>query len=386
MPSTAIRCPTCGHSQGEPVIVEKRSAIGTNRRRDLLLVGGVVVVLVGFLVFTGDGGPAQSETAASSAPTSTTRRETTTTRSTSTTTTVPSTTTTTTLPGLQLGGPSGVRLLVRSNSGPFILDLDTGERTSIYLTEGYGVTVAGGVVLQSLGEARFFPEPYSESSTSLGRGDTIFASSEPDRVWIVAYLEEGIEVREVKTDGATTAGPFQFDHNNGGPGGTVHDGLVLSKHGSIYVVGRDGSMRRVALGDALLAGGNSILHWTCDDVGACGVTLLDLDTGRSTPVSGIASASPYQFGPAQVSEGGRYAALYDGSYEAGVALRLVDLETGAVQTVTDSGSPGGLLTFSRDAEWLFFGEGFRVVAHRIATGESFALELGSNEISLLVAV
>src|SRR4051812_26335606 len=115
LPTAAVRCPACGHHQGDAVTVEIGHGRHFGSRRGLVAVAAIAAVIVGALVFVGrDSGskPAVAVEPTTSTTRTTIRRTTTTTGT--TTTTAPTTTTT---PQLQLGEPSGIRLIAGFESG-----------------------------------------------------------------------------------------------------------------------------------------------------------------------------------------------------------------------------------------------------------------------------
>jgi hypothetical protein len=391
LPPNAFRCPTCGHHQGEAITVEvgRRSSAGPrsaspHRRRDLIVLAGVVAVVLAGLVFAGrDSGG--REKAAANATTTTTSRPTTT--STSTSTTMATTTTSTTLPRLQLGAPSGVKLLTGGNNSVSVTDLDTGERTRPALPAGSGlVVVRGGVAVMRGTVAYFVPDPYTDTGTELGEADSIAASSSQDRVWLLKYSEIEMTVREVDLDGGVTAGPFGMPGTSGVIA-AVHDGLITAAHGSIYVVDRSGRPRRIGTGDVLGAGGNSVLAFTCDDQLHCGTSVIDVASGDSREVAGFGDAERlgYNIYP---SSDGTTMAIVVGTGTENPSLWFIDLESATarqapLQIGFDSFEAAA---FSRDSKWLFYKSGPNVVAYAPGTGEQHMLSLGSGPVGFLAVV
>ncbi|MEY2451186.1 MAG: hypothetical protein QOD92_760 [Acidimicrobiaceae bacterium] len=394
LPPNAFRCPTCGHQQGEAITVEvgRRSSAGSrsaspHRRRDLIALGGVVAVVLAGLVFAGrDSGG--REKAAANATTTTTSRPTTTSTSTSTTTTAPTTTTATTLPGLQLGAPAGIKLLVANEDGFIsLIDLDTGAMSRPAMQPAYVyVPRPGGVVVNSQSaQTTFIREPYDRPGTDLGAADNFFASSFEDRVWLVRYLELAVTLTEVDLTGAVTAGPFSVPQAQ--VAGAVREGVVLSLHGSIYVVDRAGSARRIASGDALSAGGDFVFAAQCDDQLVCGVVLINVATGTVRELPDLRDSATQGF-PVTFSADATKASVLLARQTEPTRLVLIDLPTGKVSSLEDAvvGFSPTAPSFSRDSQWLVFTTGLETTAYRLGTNEKRVLALGGTRISSLVAV
>jgi hypothetical protein len=393
LPANAIRCPTCGHHQGDALTIEvgRRSggaqrSTGPHRRRDLIILGGVVALVVGGLAFVGRDSGGRESAAAST--TTTTLRPTTTSSTSSTTTTAPTTTTATTLPGLQLGEPTGIKLVIGNEEGfVALVDLDTGATSRPSLRPAYAyLPRADGLVLNTdAGHVSFVREPYDQPGTDLGAADGFFASASEDRLWIVRYTDFSVTLTEIDLAGAVKAGPFNVPQAQ--MAGSVTDGVVLSSHGSIYVVDRAGTARRIASGDAVAASGDFVFAVQCDDHLVCGAVLINATTGgvRAIPELGdtLQQGFPMVFSP----DGSTAAALITHQTEA-TSLLLIDLASGRVSTLVMSvvGFSPMPPSFSRDSRWLFFTTGLETSAYRLGSDEKRTLSLGGNRISSLAAV
>ncbi|MET0901962.1 MAG: hypothetical protein ABWZ52_01865 [Acidimicrobiales bacterium] len=269
------------------------------------MVGTVVVGLLaaGVLLGDDDGTPAASER---KEETTTTRRRTTTTR--------PRPTTTTTLAGPLFAGHVVRGWLLSGNpDGWTLVDIESGAEleSGLPFDDPYSVrAVAGGVVLLSGGEARFYdlrvPAAVREP-VSLGPADRILNTMEGDKVWLVeaSALPDGSRARLVDLAGRelrslqmpeplpTFEGPFLS------PVVGTPEGLLFDRGGRVYMIDEAG-VDVVAIGDMVGAVESSVLIFSCDEDGAtCGIDLREpsgspirrLDVEQPSPAFGVTVTS-----------------------------------------------------------------------------------------------
>ena len=391
LPSNAVRCPTCGHQQGAAITVEvgrrrgdgPRDTDGRNHR-DLIVLGAVVALVVGALVFVGRDSNGQQAAPAATTTTSTTVRRAT--SLSSTTTTAPATTTSTTLPALQLGEPSGVKLLVGTdNRFMSLIDLDSGVTSRTVITPGYFVPTAAGIVITTQnGEANFVREPYDEVGVDLGHGDSVHPSALDDRVWLTQYSSSSMTFREVDTSGAVAAGPFTVALAQ--VIGGVSDGVVVAAPGSIYLIDRSGSIHRIGSGEAIAAGGDSVLATQCDDQLRCGLVVIDALTTKVRMVSGLGDTSAANISIVISPDGTTAAILLTGAAEP--SLVLVDLASATVSTLETSAVGSNLTTpsFSRDSRWVFMSTDVQTTAYRVGADDKRVITIGRGQVQILIVV
>lgn len=387
LPPGAVRCPTCGHAQGEPVVVAigrtPRSQRPKRPRRDLVALGAVLVIVAAAVwASSRDSG---HETEAGAADRSSSSSASTTTSSSSTTTTSTTIATTTTIPGSQLGGASGVRVVVASRSGVALVDLDTGATTPVRVDpEAQIIPVEGGFVASST-VVEFFAEPYDAPPVTLGTASVAYPAWDGDLVWLVRFNDQNFSARLVDTAAHDVAGPFTVGTPYGVVG-AVRQGLVTSIHGGVYLIDRTGAARRIAIGEVIAAGGDRVLVSTCDEHLSCAMEVVDVATGRTVPVHGD---PPAGYASGVISPDGRMAAFveYDQSQPSVI---VVDLDTGTAtatdQTVTNDSGPGSGIAFSRDANWLFYVAGGDVIVRDMRTGEERPVLVGSHLVMSVAAI
>jgi len=330
------------------------------RWRDLAVVAIGAAILVTVLVI---GGGSKSERA---------------TPTTTTTSTTIATTTTGLLKSVQLGTPSGVRLLVTGAHGVVLVELDTGLQTLVApsQTSSYSV-LAHGVVAQDGRGIEYLGDSLEEPGLPLGTADVVVPSPRLDRMWLVGYGPLNATAREVDTDGAVTAGPFEIP-----AAGVMHatdESLVTSINGAVEAFDRRGASRTIGTGQVLAAGSDAVVVSSCAG-GTCALSVIDATTGSVTAVDGVAQPGALQTPPARISPDGKFAAVFDVS-DAGdrLQLRLVELATGRVVA---SGLPlestgPALLSWSRDSKWVFVANGGPIHAMRVDGRDEREIDIGA---------
>jgi hypothetical protein len=329
------------------------------RWRDLTVVGVAIVAIIVLLVVLGGS---KSEQALPPATTTTA-------------TTLGPTTTTTTLPEQQLGGPSGIRLLVSSQRGVFLVDLDRGTRSLVSPSTSASYSVLPhGVVAQDGKGVEYLDDGADQPGLLLGTADVVLASPRADRLWLVGYSSANARVREVDTSGAATAGPF--DITAAGVMYATDDALVTSIHGVVQAFDRQGRSRAIGTGQVLAAGGRSVVVSMCEGA-TCGLSVIDVSTGATTTVDGFVDPGALRTPPGRVSPDGRTAAIFD-TAEDSVRVRLVDLATGRITNsgpALDATGPA-LLAWSRDSRWLFCSNGGAVQALAVDGSGAQPIDIG----------
>jgi hypothetical protein len=291
--------------------VSTRGPDGPRGRRGLgLIVGaGVVGLLVAGLLLGDDEVPAASEREEET--TTTTRSRPTTTRP------RPTSTTTTTLPGPLFAGHVVRGWLLSGNAnGWTLVDIESGAEleTGLPFDNPYSTRpVAGGVVLISSGEARFYdlrvPAEVREP-VRLGLADQILTTAEGDQVWLVEGATEtrpdDARARLVDLGGRELRSfpvpPEPFPTFQGGPFSPIAgtpEGVLFGRGGRVYLVNEAG-VQAVGIGDLVGAVESSVLVFTCDQAAfSCGIDLRTtsgarirrLDVERSSPLESVTAVS-----------------------------------------------------------------------------------------------
>lgn len=316
------------------------------RWRDLAVVAVGAAVVVAILLA---GGGSKAERVA---PTTTTS------------TTVPVTTTTALLPSLQLGSPSGVRLLVTSERGVVLVELDTGLRTLVSPSRRSSyAALAHGVVAQDGKGIEYLSDSLEQPGVLFGTADVVVPSPRVDRMWLVGYGSANATVREVDTTGAVTAGPFAIP--SAGVINATDDALVTSIDGAVELFDRQGHSRNLGNGEVVTAGADSVVVSDCD-VTPCALSVIDVHTGARTSIPDFEAPDHVPNPSGRVSPDGRAAAVYEKAGDS-VQVRLVDLASGrtlATGLPLGSGGPA-LLAWSRDSKWVFAANGQAIHALRV---------------------
>ena len=339
---------------------------GGNRRRVGIGVGVAVVAAIVWAAAQSGGGdlstsapPSTQEESSESAPeqlaVEKTQPRPSTTRPRATTTTGPP------LVVEQLGGPmlpapSGLRLVGLTARGDlFDIDLDTGEMTT---TDVSGVS--GGQATIIAGEDWTYVQRWDVNSSFLvERGQLpvdvtstpdmsngVFRGPEPGPLWTLRSDQmtgriEGMEL--VSLDGAALGRtidlqgwwPMQSD---------LAGGVLVQAGGGVYTVSEAGA-RRVADGEIAGAGLNHLLVRECDDALACGLFVVDRQSGERRQVPDVRVDGLTQYwgwsgtDAASVSPDGTAAILFglDGgrpnaallATDSGVSVELTSMNNGA---------------------------------------------------------
>ena len=162
---------------------------------------------------------------------------------------------------------------------------------------------------------------------------------------------------------------------------------MLSTVDGVFVLDRRGKFRRVASGQALAAGGRTVVHTACDDTLACKVYLTDVVSGeRQEAQLGQDLLDLVPMGAeVKTSPDGRYATLVV-YMDGGPRLYLLRLDDARVTPIIGGvGSNGTVTSWSPDSERVFWMDGSILVALDVATGEEHRADLGRGFV-FLVAV
>ncbi|MGQ0616359.1 MAG: hypothetical protein ACT4PW_05130 [Acidimicrobiia bacterium] len=396
LPSASSRCPSCGRPNGPDEWVGRGPVEGArpggdvrrHRRgsRDAVVLAAIAVVCIGALVVAGSGEEGQAAPPPTTSAPPVSKRPAPTLRPPSSTSST-SSTTSTSLPTamvpspLALGEPSGIALIVATESQTFVADLDAGtrapldRRTGLFYPGSTMVARAGGMAVATSGRVRFLVPPYSSPGVDLPglREDgSILASSHPDRVWLVQATASGVAVQEASVDGTVTVPEFALP-GDGYPSAAVSDGLVFTMHGSIYVVGGD-DITALGPGDVLAAGGDTVVAVACDERARCGLFAIDATSGDRRRLGDYRSdfmCCGWAISPA-------------GSFMAGTrdtVLDVVDLATGVTRSVDLPGAgyaSGTALSWSADGRFVFGNVGESVFAYEVGQPSAQALFTTSN--------
>jgi hypothetical protein len=286
---------------------------------------------------------------------------------------------------------TGLRVVSFANVSIGITDLDTGEQTVISGAPFGGATgsvVARGrglVWVNPSGQAVHVPDLVADPTIiDLGEGDSVVASDRADRVWIVVEAEAGASaVTEVDLSGRVTAGAITLPPGVSVVGG-VPGGLVVGSPDGIFLVGRDGSARRIAGGTPVGTFGSSVVHHACDAVLHCDLHISEVATGEQRRIEGASEIPAFDPWATLVSPDGRFIAwlsFSDSDESPAATLNLYDLTTGRTASPLGPDAIGlgppepPSMAWSPDGQWLVVSAGATDRALRVEDGEIFELNL-----------
>ncbi len=249
---------------------------------------------------------------------------------------------------------TGARLLVTTNFGVRVLDVDRSTDSAVDLGAGAKPIVAfGSVYVTSQGRLFRLPANLAGNGHDLGPGATVLPAPN-GQLWVST---EDNSLRLVTTGGQTVWGPQPVTF---GLAGSVNAGVVIADpatEGFAVVDPRTGiTIRPIVTGasDPILvsASGDTVAYTLADDIDLHVVTV---STGavRSIPVL---TPGSHQTGVGVFSPDGRRLATYEIS-GAGVATPIVvDLASGAVTRLTNvsNADPALSMTWTADSARLFF--------------------------------
>jgi hypothetical protein len=250
--------------------------------------------------------------------------------------------------------PVGVRLLVTTNFGIRLLDIDRSTDTAVDLEPNTRVAVASGSVYAlSPGHVFQLPADLSGIGRDLGPGRLVFPALSGE-VWITTVDNS---VRLVASDGQTVWGPQPFPF---GPAGSVDAGVVAAIPGTMraaIVDPRTGrTLRTLDLGPdspvLLVASRGEVAYTHSRDPD---VHLLSVSTGVTRDYRVLAS-DLVEGGGGALSPDGRWLATYTVSGAGTATPVVVDLHDGSVLRLTDVTNPDPQLSmaWTPDSSRLFF--------------------------------
>ncbi|MCU1488125.1 MAG: hypothetical protein JWN67_4871 [Actinomycetia bacterium] len=197
--------------------------------------------------------------------------------------------------GPTLAEPTGTSLLVLGTSTPRLLDLDTGTLHEVTGASGFdAVGLRGGFVLTDPNGLGFLPadgSPVRAFDADSRRLQGRVASSDPDRVWLATESDDGgLLAREYDAGGRSTGRQLSLPRS-ATIEEAVDDGLVVSQAGSLtFVDATDGRGHDLGRGNVVAAKGRTLARLTCV-VLRCRLELVDVRTGRATPVDDLPPAA-----------------------------------------------------------------------------------------------
>jgi hypothetical protein len=248
----------------------------------------------------------------------------------------------------------GVRLLVTTNFGVRVLDVDRSTDTAVDLGSDTQLTIAYGSVY-AVSQRRVFrlAAGLSGDGQDLGPGDRVFPAPHGS-LWIATSNNT---LRLVTPEGHTEWGPHPFPL---GFAGSVNAGMVLPAPPSPFVAIVDpltGTIiRRLDLGPVspLLLGmaGDTVAYTHNHDAD---IHVVSVSSGAVRDIPILPSGS-LQTGVAALSPDGHWLATYRAADGGSATPIIVDLRTGAVTRLTDVTNPDPQLSmaWTTDSSRLFF--------------------------------
>jgi hypothetical protein len=245
--------------------------------------------------------------------------------------------------------PVGIKLLVSTDFGVRILDLDRSTDTDAPVGAGSQVLAAGAfVVVAEAGRVYRLPSSLEGPRRDLGSGTLLFPTGRPDAIWI---YDNGT-VREITTAGDALVDRFE-------PGATVRGsvdaGLVVgdSDLRAIGVpLGNTIRFISIARGATVAAAAGDLVVWWNLDPAVLNVTSVATGHNRALVIP-----TGYQdSGFGAISPDGRRIAIYVVT-EASFALAVIDLTSGAIDLIPGGSDPGPLqpaLVWTPDSQRVFF--------------------------------
>lgn len=384
-------CSGCGRRLGDQLLVieptgkpesatvvhvgsESTSDAGRNRRRrDAAIIGALVIGLIAALATLGSG-PNDGERAdAGSTTTETTRR-----RPSTTASPAGQTSTSSTLPSPVLGAPSGISLVLTSNTGAMsVLDLDRGTATPISgRADGTVFAREHGIAYSAGAAVLYRPAPFDAQPVELARPGRAIPADERDRLWVFTDTRP-TQVRQVDLAGNETVAPFTLEDPNSLVAG-VRGGLVLATGGRIYLWDEHiRSVRPLRYGQVRATGAGLLLRYSCDDSMECGYWLTNLRTGQDRPVKALTDSESVpawpDLRPAFSPDGSTLALMPIRPGVSAVSMALIDVATLELTWVSietpaeiDPSSWSRPPAWSASSEWLFWCDGY-LNAYRLGT-------------------
>ena len=303
--------------------------------------------------------------------------------------------TTTTRPPLvveELGGPmlptqSGFELVGLTSQGDLLdINLDTGQMMTTDIPGGSSGAMATILAGQSwtfiqrwdVNQSIIVPrgEPPSDVAPPPEMASGVFRGPDPDTVWLPEYdtLTGAIEgLNLIGLDGEPLGRSIDM-HGWWPMQSDLAGGVMVQAGGGVYVVSETGA-RRVAEGDLAGVGANHFLVRSCDEALACGLFVVDRQTGERRQVPVIEVDGLAQFygwtgtDSASVSPDGTAAVLFglDGDTSAAA---LMGTDTGVYRTLSRMGGGSVSVAWSDDSRYVAFVEARRFQVYDRTTGDT----------------
>jgi hypothetical protein len=405
-----VSCPACGRAlsgdvlqleddpyaafavgaPADPTVTTVERAPSRWRRDRTAIVAGLAVlaIVAGLVVLSGDGASEEATPATTrraSSTTASTRPDVPTTRAAPTTSPPPIT------GALRLlGEPTGLSMVVLTNSGLQIIDLDTAVTRPIdtpYAGTAWTVIARDGGLVLAGDRVQYVPLAASEAPQALAgtMNGTVLPGRAGDRVWLVQWphVPTGdVVIVEIDMTGTRTAGPFTVPSVSSLYAGDR--GVVVSVAGGVYVLDGNGQAQRVADGVAVGAGGTRVAVTDCGEDLDCRLSFLDLDSGRRDDVvMPLGVPVPLYAMSAFSPDGTQFAFMVDDG-----RLFVVD-RTGAVHAVPAASSPAqgpSSLSWSPDGEWLFWHQPRTVWAYKVRGDQAVEAVRTDRDVSAITVV
>jgi hypothetical protein len=249
--------------------------------------------------------------------------------------------------------PVGVRLLVTTNFGIRVLDVDRSTDTAVDLGPNTRVAVASGSVY-AISQGRVFrlPVDLSGNGHDLGPGQLVFPGPN-GTVWITTPDNT---LRLSTLDGRIVWGPQPFLFAAGSVNAGVVAGTPATAHFAVVNPATGTTARRLDLGpvspDVLSASGDKVAYTHNHDTD---VHVVTISTGmvRDYP---ILAPNLLQTGVGALSPNGQWLATYEAANAGSATPVVVNLQSGAVTQLTDVSNPDPQLSmaWTADSTRLFF--------------------------------
>jgi hypothetical protein len=291
------------------------------------------------------------------------------------------------------GAGSEVIFPLADSTGFVVVNLANRSATTIPLPghaeiNGFGLLPrTGGWVNYSGTTAYFWPTSLTGPGTDLGQAYRLLPALDPNQIWTMSQVRGPTPsdpvgpdtVKEVNTDGVTTAGPFTVPARST-PIGAVNGGLVLQTYNPSNTLWgltlwnpQTGATRQlqppVHLGNSLASG--NVVAWTITDIaaGALGgqIDLLDLATnqldvihmgvGSPIPALGLLSLAPdgtQILALAGPTNPGVVGDTPPADYRDNAHVWIIDATTGTARNIGQISDPDGA-AWSPNSQWVWEG-------------------------------
>lgn len=221
------------------------------------------------------------------------------------------------------------------------------------------------------------PDGQPARALRLGKRFTgpIFPGPEPGQFWISTGSRLQPRLSLIGADGTPTGVVVSYEANEFKP--LVGDGrgnVLFHGIGGLYLASPDG-MRKVAGGILLAVGADHLLTLRCDGSARCSRTVVNRDTGQRHVVQARCPNCDYPIGA--ISPDGGLAAVVRPASTYRSSLRIIDLNTGEIRSLTQMRSPyqAGVVAWSPDGQWLFVASKGQLLAFDTRTWQPHRLDV-----------